>query len=414
MAASAKTPSSLAGILLRIAVPCFILAAGWYGFQSLADKIEKPTKPKPKKVLLRSRVEEVAIVDYPVVVTTHAVVQPHNAVTLTSQVSGVVAHISPAFEAGAYFSKGDVLVEIDPSDYQTALAISESELDAAKSELKLAKLVEERKLRLVESNAVSQGEVETASASREQAEANVALAETKVEQAKLNLKRTKILAPFDGRVMTKLIGIGQLAGTNSPLGDVFAVDYVEVRLPISGEQRAFLDLPEFSDDPELSVQFRDGIVPSAKFAWSGKIVRTEGVLDENSRDLFAIARIDDPFGRKSERPPLHIGQPVVASIEGQVLHNVIALPRAAVRQLDQIILVHQQDQTLLPLKVEPLWADAENVIVPAASIPEGMWLATTPMPFTPKGAKIEIIPPATSGISIADSPTRESDKSATN
>lgn len=414
MAAPSANPSFWAGILFRLAIPCGILAAGWYGFQLLADKIEKPERPEPKKVLLRSRVEDIDVVDYPVVVKTHAVVQPHNLVTLTSQVSGTVAEISPAFEVGAYFNKGDVLVEIDPSDYETALAIAESELDAAKSELKLAKLVEERKLRLVESNAVSQGEVETASASREQAEANVSLAETKVQQAKLNLKRTKILAPFSGRVMTKLIGIGQLAGTNSPLGDVFAIDYVEVRLPISGEQREFLDLPEFADDPELAVQFRDGILSSTKFSWSGKIARTEGVLDENSRDLFAIARIDDPFGRKSEKPPLRIGQPVVASIEGRVLHNVIALPRAAVRQLDQIVLVHQEEQTLLPMKVNAIWADAEHVIVPAASIPEGMWLATTPMPFTPKGAKIEIIPPAASRLSIAESSTRESDTNATN
>ena len=414
MAASSATPSSWAGILFRLAIPCGILAAGWYGFQLLADKIEKPQRPEAKKVLLRSRVAEIDVVDYPVVVKTHAVVQPHNLVTLNSQVSGTVAHISPAFEVGAYFKKGDVLVEIDPSDYETALAIAESELDAAKSELKLAKLVEERKLRLVESNAVSQGEVETASASREQSEANVALAETKVQQAKLNLKRTKILAPFDGRVMSKLIGIGQLAGTNSPLGDVFAIDYVEVRLPISGEQREFLDLPEFSDDPELVVHFRDGILASDNFAWSGKIVRTEGVLDQNSRDLFAIARIDDPFGRKSEKPPLRIGQPVVASIEGRMLHNVIALPRAAVRQLDQVVLVHQEEMTLLPMQVDAIWADAEHVIVPAEAIPKGMWLATTPMPFTPKGAKIEIIPPAASHISIAGSTTRETTTNATN
>ncbi|MEW4562764.1 efflux RND transporter periplasmic adaptor subunit [Bremerella sp. JC770] len=414
MADSSAPPSSWAGILLRLLIPCGILAAGWYGFQLLADKIEKPKRPEAKKVLLRSRVEEINLVDYPVVIKTHAVVQPHNLVTLTSQVSGTVAHISPAFEVGAYFNQGDVLVEIDPSDYETALAIAESELDAAKSELKLARLVEERKLRLVESNAVSQGEVETASASREQSEANVSLAETKVQQAKLNLKRTKILAPFDGRVMSKLIGIGQLAGTNSPLGDVFAIDYVEVRLPISGEQREFLDLPEFSDDAELMVHFRDGILSSDKFAWSGKIVRTEGVLDENSRDLFAIARIDDPFGRKSEKPPLRIGQPVIASIEGRVLHDVIALPRSAVRQLDQVVLVHRQEKTLLPMKIDALWADAENVIVSAASIPQGMLLATTPMPFTPKGAKIEIIPPATQGISIAGSTTQDADKSTTN
>ncbi|PQO43917.1 efflux RND transporter periplasmic adaptor subunit [Blastopirellula marina] len=414
MATSSNKFLQLIGLLVRVAIPCAILAAGWFGFRLLADPLERPPKPAPKKVMLRSRVEDLQYVDYPVVVKTHAVVQAHNQVTLNSQVSGAVAKVSPSFEVGAYFKKGETLVEIDPRDYETALLMAESQLSAAKSELKLAKLVEDRKLRLVESNAVSQGEVAAASASREQAEANVSLAETEVERAKLSLERTKITAPFDGRVMTKQIGIGQLAGANAPLGEVFAIDYVEVRLPISGEQRAFLELPEFADDPQLAVEFRDGIAPNNEAVWVGKIVRTEGVLDSDSRDLFAIARIDDPFGRKSGKAPLRISQPVIASIEGKVLHDVIALPRAAVRQMDHIVLVNRDDQTLLPLRVEAIWSDADKVIVPAAALPKGMWLATTPMPFTPKGAKIEIIPPADNSISIAESASAEADKNPAN
>ncbi|UUO04541.1 efflux RND transporter periplasmic adaptor subunit [Blastopirellula sp. J2-11] len=414
MAKSSISLSILAGHLLRLAIPCAILAAGWFGFQQLAIQVERPPRPVPKKVLLRSRVEELEVVDYPVVVKTHAVVQAHNQVTLTAQVSGVVTKISPSFEVGAYFKQGETLVEIDPSDYQTALAFAQSELAAAKSELKLATLVEERKLRLVESNAVSQGEVDAASASREQSEANVALAETGVEQAQLNLQRTKIVAPFDGRVMSKLIGIGQLAGSNSPLGEVFAIDYVEVRLPISGELREFLKLPEFANDPPLPVQFRDGIQKSNETIWRGNIVRTEGQLDEDSRDLFAIARIDRPFGGETRTAPLRIGQPVIAFIEGKVLQDVVALPRGAVRQLDKIVLVNRADQTLLPISIKSLWSDAEKVIVSSSSIPEGMWLATTPMPFTPKGAKIEIIPAADTGISIADSTSPDTDKNSTN
>ncbi|WP_161603365.1 efflux RND transporter periplasmic adaptor subunit [Blastopirellula marina] len=364
--------------------------------------------------MLRSRVEELEVVDYPVVVKTHAVVQAHNQVTLTAQVSGVVLKISSAFEVGAYFKQGEMLVEIDPSDYQTALDFAESELAAAKSELKLARLVEERKLRLVESNAVSQGEVDAASASREQSEANVALAETGVAQAKLNLQRTKIMAPFAGRVMSKLIGVGQLAGSNSPLGEVFAIDYVEVRLPISGELREFLELPEYANDPPLPVEFRDGIQKSNETVWHGKIVRTEGMLDEDSRDLFAIARIDRPFGGETRTAPLRIGQPVIAFIEGKVLEDVIALPRGSVRQLDKIVLVNRADQTLLPISIKSLWSDADKVIVSSSAIPKGMWLATTPMPFTPKGAKIEIIPAADTGISIADSTSTDPDKNSTN
>ena len=414
MKASSNSPSNLPGLLLRIAIPCAILAAGWFGFTRLAVNVKEPPKPEPDAPLLRTRVEEIQVGDYPVFAKTNAVVQSHNQVTLTSQVSGRVDRVSPSFEVGAFFKEGDVLVEIDPRDYETALSVAKSQLAAANSELKLAKLVEERKMRLVESNAVSQGEVDVASASREQAEANVALAETQFEQAELDLQRTKIKAPFDGRVQTKLVGVGQMAGANNPLGDVFAIDFVEVRLPISSQQRRFLELPEFPDDPPVAVEFRDGIRETNETVWRGKIVRTEGVLDENSRDLYAVARIDDPFARETDMPPLHIGQPLVASIEGKVLRNVIALPRAAVRQTDMVVLVNPDDLTLKPLRVQPQWSDAEHVVVSAKSIPEGMWLAMTPMDYAPEGTKIEVIPAADGSASIADSNPPDADKDATN
>lgn len=394
MASPPNRLQKIAAVLVRAIVPCGILAAGWLGFVELSEETVKPPAPAEEKRMLRTRVQQMETVDYPVTVRTHAVVQPHNRVTLTSEISGTVVKVSPSFEAGAYFRKGDVLVEIDERDYQTALAIAKSRLAAADSALKLARLNEERKLRLVESNAVSRAEVDVASATREQAEADLELAKTEVEQAKLNLARTEIHAPFDGRVQSKLIGIGQTASSNAPLGEVFAVDFAEVRLPISGQQRRYLTLPEFPDDPPVSVELRDAINEGNETVWHAQIVRTEGVLDADSRDLFVIARIDDPFGRTSGMPPLRIGQPVSADVQGQVLNNVVALPRAAVKQLDQVVLVNQSDLTLRSLSIAPLWSNEEHVVVEATAIPDHTWLSTTPMSYTPEGAKIEIIPDA--------------------
>jgi len=403
MATSTKLFQRIGGQCLRAAVPCAILAAGWLGYSKLAVEVEKEAPPEAEKQVLRTRVEELEVIDYPVIIQTHAVVQAHNQVTLAAQISGVITKVSPSFEAGAYFSEGEVLVEIDDRNYLSAVAMADSRLLAAKSALRLAKLNEERKLRLVESNAVSQAEVDAASATREQAEADLASAEAQLHQAKLDLKRTKVVASFDGRVQTKMIGLGQMAGPNTPLGEIFAVDFAEVRLPISGRQRQFLRLPEFADDPPVDVVLKDAITESPDAVWRARIVRTEGVLDPNSRDLFAIARIDDPFGRKSGCPPLRIGQPVVASIDGQVLQDVVALPRGAVRQLDKIVLVNRNDQTLLPITIESIWSNAEHVVVDGSAIPEGMWLATTPMVITPQGAKVEIIPDVSPTASIADS-----------
>ncbi|QDV74682.1 efflux RND transporter periplasmic adaptor subunit [Botrimarina mediterranea] len=402
------------GIALRSALPIAILALGWYGFTTLAVEIEQKPAQAPAALTLRTKVENLVVEDYPVIIKTNAVVQSVNRVVLSAEVAGTIVKVSPSFEVGAYFKAGDVLVEIDRRDYETALSIAESELAAAKSALKLATLVEERKLRLVESNAVSRAEVYEASATREQAEADVELAKTRLAQASLNLQRTRVVAPFDGRVQAKQIGLGQLANPSSPLGEVFAVEFAEVRLPISSEQRQYLELPEFADDPPLRVELRDAINSENDTAWEAEIVRTEGVLDESSRDLFAIARIDDPFGRESGRPAIRIGQPVLASIEGRVLRDVIALPRGAVRELDKVVLVNQSDQTLLPLSVSAIWSDADHVVVASSSLPHNTWIATTPMAFTPKGAKVDIIPDAQSGTAIADAKTEDADSGVAN
>jgi RND family efflux transporter MFP subunit len=401
------------GLCLRAMLPCAILAAGWFGYSRLAIEVENRPTPAEKKRTLRTRIEELDVIDYPVVIETHGVVQAHNQVTLTAEIAGIITKVSPSFEAGAFFAAGEFLVEIDPRNYAAAVSMSESRLLAAKSALKLAKLNEERKLRLIESNAVSQAEVDGALATREQAEADVDLAASQLEQAQLELQRTKVFAPFDGRVQVKSIGLGQMAGPNTPLGEIFAIDFAEVRLPISGLLRNFVKLPEYSDDPPVEVELRDAINESSEVAWKAKIVRTEGVLDENSRDLFAIARVDNPFGKGYDLPPLRIGQPVVASIEGIVLHDVIALPRRAVRQMDKIILVDRQDQTLLPLNVEAIWSDADHVIVDGSAIPKDKWLATTPMTFTPAGAKVEILPDAYSTSALANSAAAKDSEPAT-
>ena len=178
----------------------------------------------------------------------------------------------------------------------------------------------------------------------------------------------------------------------STLGVVFAVDFAEVRLPIAGRELQFIDLPELADDSPVEVELRNAINEASETVWKAKIIRTEGVLDEDSLELFAIARVDDPFGRKTGHPPLRIGQPVVGSIVGNVLTDVVALPRVAVRQLDQVFLVDKSELTLMAKTIFPIWSDEGYVIVRDPSIPDGALLATTHLVYAPNGAKVEIIP----------------------
>ena len=256
----------------------------------------------------------------------------------------------------------------------------------------MARVNHERNLEIQRENIVSRAEVELSAANLAQATAEVNTADAQLERARRDLERTRISAPFDGCVRQRSVGLGQLVGPNTVLGVVFAIDYVEVRLPVSGRELPFLDLPESAEDPAVEVELRDAILRESSSVWHGRIIRTEGALDEATLALFAVARVEDPFGRRSGRPPLRVGQPVTGTIRGRMLTRVMALPRGAVRELDRIFLVDPAELTLYSMAVVPVWSDERHVIVRDPVIAEGALLSTTHLVYAPEGGKVEIIP----------------------
>ena len=211
------------------------------------------------------------------------------------------------------------MLEIDDRDYQTALNVAREQHELAKATLLLAESANDRMQQLTRQDSASTSEADATYATLVQAKSQVEVTASAIEQAERNLQRTKIYAPFSGRVVTKMIGVGQLVSPGTVLGEVFAVDYAEVRLPIAARELRHLKLPEREGDAPVEVELRDAIDTSSSTTWQAQIVRTEGTLDADSLELFAIARIDDPFSLHSDHAVLRIGQPVVATIRGETL-----------------------------------------------------------------------------------------------
>jgi RND family efflux transporter MFP subunit len=386
---------SFFGLLIRLAVPVLILAVGTGAYYTLSQKTEEDKRPESRKRQIRTRVTELKVQNYPVAVTTQGIVQPHNEITLSGQVSGQIVRLSPRFEVGSYFTEGEVLIELDDRDYVAALKSTEASHLSTQSQFKLAELEHQRTVAGFEGttlSVVTEAAVDQTAAAVARAQADVNSALAAVEQAKLDLERTKIRAPFNGRVREKMVGVGQSLNPGAPSAVVFAVDYAEVRLPISARDRRYLTLPELEGSESIPVELRDAIDPDTSPTWTAHIVRTEGTLDAGSLELFAVARIDDPFGLKSENPPLRIGQPVTGSVLGAVLSEVVAIPRGSVRELDQIILIDKSDLTLSKIAIEQIWSDEEFIIVRSDGIQTDKFLATTHIVYAPEGSKVEIIP----------------------
>ncbi len=378
-------------LLVRLILPACILAAGWYGFRQLSIPLEEEAVEPPAPTQVRSRVQTLEVASYQVQIETNGLVSPHNQVTLSAEVTGRVVKINPEFEVGRFFSAGDILLKLDDRDYKTAVRIAEQEVRRSGAAFDLAMAAKDRMEQLAAQDGASLTELEAARSLLLQAENDVEVAKANLDQAERDLERTEIVAPFSGRVVTKAIGLGELITVGTTLGDVFAVDYAEVRLPVATRELRFLNLPERESDPPLKVTLRDAINPDNDAEWSGQIVRTEGALDPNSLELFAIARIPDPFGLHRDGPVLRIGQPVSATIRGENLENVIAIPRASVRSLNQFHLIDAETKKLSTRNIDPLWSDDKYVIIRDTKIRAGDFVATTMLVYAPEGAVVDII-----------------------
>lgn len=381
-------------MLVRLLIPVLILAIGALVAWRVSTPVDAPKPNRAPPQVLKTEVLELQRTDFPVLLDSQGSVRAHYTTTITPQVAGTLIKIHDSFEDGAFFEKDQVLAELDPADFQVAVSAAESRLARAEAVL----IQEEARAKQARLNWEDLGYDEEPSElvlripQLKEATATVGSAKADLEQALRNLERTKIRAPFAGRVQQRAVGLGQAVGGSTPLGEVFATDFAEIRLPLSPRQLDFISLPSRPGDPEVPVTLTDALGGAGSTQWQARIVRTEGSIDESSRELFAIARIDDPFGLASGNPPLRIGQPVRASIRGKILEQVFVLPRNALRGVNRIYLVDRESETpaIQRTLIEPVWSTAD-VLVIRDGLEAGQWLSTTRLPYAPDGAPVEIV-----------------------
>jgi RND family efflux transporter MFP subunit len=332
---------------------------------------------------------------YEVEVTSRGTVSPRTQSTLVSEVSGRIVEVTRSFRNGGFFEQGDILLTIDPRDYEIALTVARSEL--AQARLSLREAEAEAKQARQEWGQFGNREDPPPLVLRKphlaSAQAAIAAAEARLRQSEIDLERTRMRGPYVGRVLEKNVDVGQYVSQGTVLATVYAVDYVEVRLPLTDDQQAFLDLPEIYRDEEQTQKDKPKVILSAQVGreiheWEGLIVRTEGTINTQSRQLFVIAQIDDPYGLHGHRPPLKVGQFVSAKIMGSTLKGVYVLPRAALRR-DNEVFVIDTEKRLQRRQLDVIWKDTNNVVV-AQGLAPGERITLTSLPFATDGMLVKI------------------------
>jgi len=417
--------------ILRFLMPTIVLVL-CIGFAYFLIKTAPEAKRKPVKSLMPT-VEVLALqkADYQVSVVSTGIIKPHTESNLVAEAAGRVVYVSPNFTNGGFIEQGELLIRLDPAEYQYAVANTKAalsgisarlaELNTTAENLKKSQAIESQQLALAErqfkrhSKLRKQGTVSRSGLEQHEREyllrksslqslknslalipsqqqilqAELKLKQAQLASAQLNLDRTQIKAPYTGRILEQRVGLGESVSKGSVLATIYAIDYVLVHLPISDFEASFLTLPEGRDDKPQQKVLLTVSIAGHHYQWSGRIMRTEGMLDARTRQLFLIAQVDNPYAVTSEgRPPLMIGQFVEAVIPGQVLHDVIILPRKVLRAGDEVLVI-TSDNRIERRHLEIAWRDKTHVVV-RTGLSVSDRVSLTQLPYAPNGSRVKI------------------------
>jgi RND family efflux transporter MFP subunit len=354
------------------------------------SQITEPTY-KPVSVDVAEVVKE----NLRVHVQAQGTVTPLRETAVVAEVKGRIVEVSPAFNVGGFAAQGDVLLRIDPRDYQTRLLRAQAALESAESALAQEKgraevaLREWEKLPRGSQRSEDARDLYLRKPQLEQAQAELLAARADLDTARDNLERTIIRAPYDALIRAKHSEVGQFVSAGTGVVDLFSVDFAEVRLPIPQGKLRYLELPGLEGYAEgAPIDLYTDVAGDVRH-WSAQLHRTEGVYDERSRVLYTVARISDPYALQDpDGTPLRMGTFVNANIQGRELQNVVALPRHILRAGSYVWVV-DKDMTLRQRKVTTLRSGGDQIYI-SAGLDEGELVSLTALDNSFSGAKVTI------------------------
>jgi RND family efflux transporter MFP subunit len=354
----------------------------------------RPAPPKQEAAVTTPlvEVEEAKPVAADFVVRAQGTVQPRTQTVLVSEVSGVVVEVADQFNAGGFFRRGDVLLRIDQRDYQAALRRAEAAVANREALLAQERARAEQALRDWENlrRAGTPSDLVLRKPYVAEAEANLRAAQAELQQARINVDRTVIRAPYDGLLRDKRVDVGQFVGTGTQLAELYATDVAEIRLPLTEHDASFVTLPPPGSDDGIGMTV-SATIAGVRYNWPARLVRSERVIDERSRVLYAVARIDDPYSRKPDSTHPHVlsfGTFVNAELPATIGHTVVAVPRVALRGSNQVMTV-DAGQRLRLREVHIVRSDAGHAYVDGG-IAEGERIIVSSMPAPVEGMQVRV------------------------
>lgn len=376
----------------RVILPLIIVVAGVAVMAALIK-----SRPAPKKEVKTSpgalvRVMEVQKGDRSIKVRATGTAQPARKVTLIPQVTGRVVYTSPALVAGGFFKQGELMFRIEDIDYRLAADRAEAALVSA--EYGLARIESQARVarqewdRINGDDNVEPNPLVLYEPQLKDAKAALKSAEAALAQARLDLDRTEVYAPFNCVVSSEDVELGQYVRAGTSVASISGTDEAEIIVPLPLDELKWLEIPRGAGGrgAAASVAVDTGGV---KHSWKGHVVRSLAEVDPKGRMMNVVVSVNDPYGLsggRKNRPALAFGTFVDVLIEGKGVTDVITIPRTAFRG-DSTVWTMDGGNMLRIVKVTPLKIERDEVIL-SDGLAEGDLIVLTTLAGAADGMKL--------------------------
>ncbi|MCB9357969.1 MAG: efflux RND transporter periplasmic adaptor subunit [Calditrichaeota bacterium] len=373
----------------KILVPALIIVGGIVLMMGLIASRKKPVSNVPTFPGALVEVIAVAPETHRATVSGSGTVKAKQEISLAPQVGGKVDWVSEQCAAGGTFRKGDVLFRIEAVDYE--LAVEQARARVAQAEYQLAieqaqADVAKKEWQRMEESKSGMSDTPASLVLREpqmkQAQSNLASAEAALEQAELALERTRVRAPFNGRVRRESVDVGQNVSPNAPVAVLYSTDIAEVEIGLPVEEQRWLDIPGSQATVSMKVE-------GNSYTWQGEVVRWVGALDSVGRLARVIVEVQNPYAEREDGAPvLAVGSFVSVEFVGKEMQNVVKLPRSAVHSNDEIWIA-AADTTLEIRRTIPALKTRDDVYI-TSGLRSGERVILTSISGAANGMKLRI------------------------
>ncbi|SEN52373.1 RND family efflux transporter, MFP subunit [Nitrosospira multiformis] len=383
--------------MLKIIIPVLVVLAGISISWAIAVHRPSLKSELPDSGIPMVRVIEATPQAIKLNIRSQGVVVPRTEIDLVPEVAGQIVRLHPSLAAGGFFEAGEILMMIDPRDYDHAIA--EAHARIAEAERLLAMEEAQAEQARQEWQVLGEGTPSPLTMREPQlaeARAKLKAAQADMVKARLQRGRCEWRSPFAGRVRNMHIGLGQYVQPGEKLARLYATDVAQIRLPLATDQFAYLDLLLDHRDNKAERGLR--VALSGEFAgvthrWEGHVIRTEGALDEETGLLHAVAEVQNPYKVKPGQPPLIPGLFVKAEIEGREQADVFVLPPGAVNASQEVLLVDAENRLHIR-RVEILRREPDRILA-KSGLKAGERLVISRIEVPVEGMKVsaEIVAP---------------------